>query len=204
MNSDNNWKKNQDSEDHDLSSLLDLSKITKLRSNNPMQIIRKNLVLNVILGSLICIGYLFLLYYFPIWQIQLPIAITLIFSVWAVFTALQEYKKLNPTITAQNSVLDELNKHKNSMLKWMEIQLRIALFIYPVSATGGFMLGGVLGSEKSVEIFMAKPMMWVILILVLLVLVPVCHYCAKWMFKQSFGKHLEAIEQNILDLQTEK
>lgn len=204
MNIENNWKKSQGSNDQDLSDLLELSNINRLTSKNPLQLIRRNLFWNIILGVIICLGYLFLIYYFPVWQIQAPIFITLIFSVWAVYTAMVEYKKLNSNSSGQNSVLDELKKHQNSINQWMKIQTRIALYIYPVSATGGFMLGGMLGSEKSVEIFMAKPMMWAILILVLLVLVPVCHYCAKWMFKLSFGNHLEAIEQNIIDLQTEK
>ena len=86
---------------------------------------------------------------------------------------------------------------------WMTTQQMVGIFIYPISAIGGFMLGGTLGSGKDVGTFMAKPVILVILLIVLLTLVPLCYYVAKWMFNYSFGKHLSNIKRNIADLENE-
>lgn len=169
-----------------------------------MEKIRRNLLINMILGMLVCLVYLFIILYFHIWQVQVLIAVVLIFSLWASYTAYIEYKKINATVSSTNSVLDELKRHQLSITTWMKTQQRVALFIYPVSAAGGFMLGGVMGSGKPVHVIMSKPIMYVILLITIGILVPVCYYLARWMFNYSFGKHLDALKVNISALEEEK
>jgi hypothetical protein len=70
--------------------------------------------------------------------------------------------------------------------------------------TGGFFLGGVIGSGKTVEGFMSKPLMWVILSICILVLTPLCYWLVKVMFKYSFGNHLQQLKANIDELTGEK
>jgi hypothetical protein len=65
------------------------------------------------------------------------------------------------------------------------------------------MLGGVIGSGKPVSVFMHKPLFFITLIIAVIVLVPACYYLAKWMFKCSFGKHLQALKDNIDELESE-
>lgn len=169
-----------------------------------MEKIRRNLLINMILGMLVCLVYLFIILYFHIWQVQVLIAVVLIFSLWASYTAYIEYKKIHATVSSTNSVLDELKRHQLSITTWMKTQQRVALFIYPVSAAGGFMLGGAMGSGKPVHVIMSKPIMYVILLITIAILVPVCYYLARWMFNYSFGKHLDALKVNISALEEEK
>ncbi len=197
------WGSINNKQDDDLVSLLHTSKISKLSSHNPMDKIRKNLLLNMIWGILVCLFYLFIICYFWYWQVQVMISIVLLFSLWATYTAYKEYKKITATVSATNSVLNELKRHQHSITNWMKTQQRVALYIYPVSAAGGFLLGGVLGSGKPVHVVMGKPMMYVILLVTIAILVPACYYFARWMFKYSFGKHLEALKVNIKALEEE-
>ncbi len=204
MSIEKTWSGINEQQDGDLSSLLQTARLSKLSSHNPLQKIRKNLLINMIWGVVICIMYVFIILYFQIWQVQAAIAFVLIFSLWALYTSYLNYTKLKTTISPAVPVLEELKRHHQSITGWMHTQQRVALFIYPVSAAGGFMLGGVLGSGKPVAAFMNNPAMIIILLITIIILVPACYYLAKWMFKIGFGKHLNALQQNIHDMEEEK
>ena len=204
MSIEKTWGEINDPQDNDLSSLLQSSTLPKLSSHNPLVKIKKNLLNNMVAAVLICMLYIFVIFYFQIWQVQIAIGLVLIFSLWALYTAYQQYKKLNTTVSSHSSVLDELKRHYQSITNWMNTQQKVALYIYPVSAAGGFMLGGVLGSGKPVAAFMQKPFVLIVLLIAIIILVPVCWYMAKWMFNYSFGKHLKALKKNIDALEEEK
>jgi hypothetical protein len=198
------WDDINNKQDDDLSSLLNKPKLSKLTSHNPLEKIKKNLLMNMVWGIIICALYVFIIIHFQIWQVQVSISIVLLFSLWALYTAWLQYKKLNTSVSSNSSLLSEMKRHYESIETWLNTQQKVALIIYPVSAAGGFMLGGVIGSGKSVELFMSKPIVILILVVTILILVPACYYLAKWMCNYSFGKHLKTLQQNIKDLESEK
>ncbi|MBC7886741.1 MAG: hypothetical protein H7Z13_02555 [Ferruginibacter sp.] len=204
MSIENTWSQINDQPDDDLSSVLHQPRLSKRSSHNPLDKIKRNLLINMIWGIIICVFYIVVIIYFRIWQVQIALAIVLIFSLWALYTAYSVYKKINTNISSANSLLIELKRHQQTITGWMHAQQRAGLFIYPVSAAGGFMLGGVIGSGKPVEVFMSKPIVLIALLIIILLLVPACYYLAKWMCRYSFGKHLDALQKNINDLQEEK
>ncbi len=204
MSIQNIWGDINNKKDDDLLSLLQKPQLSKLTSHNPLEKIKKNLLMNIIWGTIICALYVFVIIHFQIWQVQISMAIVLLFSLWALYTALVQYKKLSTSISSNSSLLSEMKRHAASITTWLNTQQKVALVIYPISAAGGFMLGGVIGSGKSVEVFMSKPIVVVALVVTIIILVPVCYYLAKWMCNYSFGKHLKALQQNILDLESEK
>ncbi len=197
MSIQNTWNETNHPQDDDLASLLQASRLSKMSSHNPLEKIKRNLLINMCWGVLICIFYLFLLFYFRVWQIQLCVVLVLFFSLWALYTAFVQYKRIHAAVLPGNNVLQELKRHYDSITEWMKIQQQVALFIYPVSATGGFMLGGISGSNKSVEVFMNKPGILLALCIALVILVPACWYVTKWMFNYSFGKHMKVLKENI-------
>ncbi len=204
MSIQNIWGDINNKQDDDLSSLLYKPNLSKLTSHNPLEKIKKNLLMNIVWGIIICAAYIFIIIHFQIWQVQASIGIVLLFSLWALYTAFIEYKKLHTTISANSSLLLEMRRHCESITRWLNTQQKVALIIYPISAAGGFMLGGVIGSGKSVEVFMSKPVVVIALVATIIILVPICYYLAKWMCNYSFGKHLKALQQNIQDLESEK
>lgn len=193
----NTWGEINEPQDDDLSSLLKASRISQISSQNPLEKIKKNLLINMIWGIVICLLYVLIIVYFPIWQVQLCIILVMLFSLWALYTAYQQYQQINSTISPVNPVLDELKRHYQSITNWMNTQQRVALLIYPVSALGGFMLGGVSESGMTVTEFMSKPAVLIALIIALIVLVPACWYLSKWLFHISFGKHMKTLKENI-------
>ena len=160
--------------------------------------------MNIGWGVVIAMIYVFIIIKFPVWQVFLTIGITQVFTIWAVYTAWQQYKNINPFASNSLSLLAELERNYEGMNNWIKLQKKVAVIIYPISATGGYMIGGIMGSGKTIEQFFNKPVVIIALVLVILILVPCCVYGAKWLFNKSFGKHLAALKKNIDELKAEK
>ncbi|HOZ77681.1 MAG TPA: hypothetical protein PLY34_06775 [Ferruginibacter sp.] len=204
MSAEQIWSDMGNDKDNDLSSLIKGARLSGRPSKNPLQKIKQGLLMNIGWGIFISIGYLAVIFYFPVWIVQLCMSVVLMFTIWAVYTAWIQYKKIQLSQTAAGTLLEEMRNHLDSVTGWMQTQQRVALFIYPVSAAGGFFLGAVLGSGKPLEYFLGKPFFIIMLVVCVVVLVPVCYYVARWLFNYSFGKYLRALKQNITALEEEK
>lgn len=181
-----------------------IKKLGNIKSTDPLEKIKANLVINIVWGILICILYVVVFFVFDILYFRIAMSIVLIFSLWIVFTAYKLYTSLRSKDKSTHHLLGELQYHYYSLLKWIKNQEKVGIFIYPISMTGGFFLGGVIGSGKTVEAFMSKPLMWAVLIGCILVLTPLCYWLVKVMFKYSFGSHLQQLKANIDELTAEK
>ncbi len=203
MNSDQNRDRTIEQTDEDLSSLLTPAGLTRLSSKNPLLIIKKNLFKNMIWAVIICSMYLFIIFYFNVWQIRTIFSIILILSLWTLSKTYKEYKKINTDISPIDPLLTELKRHQQSITRWMQAQQRAWILIYPFCAAGGFMVGGMTGSGNTLETFMQKPLAIPTLIITIIVLVPAGYFLSKKLFKASFGNHLKALQENIKDMENE-
>ena len=86
-----------------------------------------------------------------------------------------------------NRLLLEMQRQRDAIMRWMRQQMRVALFVYPFAIAGGFCWGGVEGSGTDLRTFMSKPAVLSLLLVVIAVLVPLCYFCSKWLFKLWFG-----------------
>jgi membrane protein YdbS with pleckstrin-like domain len=196
------WTNFAGGKDEDLTKLLQSNNLTNKPSKNPLTKIKTNLIINGIWAALIGVFYIFILYYYPMWPIIICIGIVMLFTFLGLFSALSLWRKLN-CFNADQPILQQLENHYDSLTKWNHLQLKVGLFIYPISAAGGFMLGGCVGSGKPIQVFMQKPAVIITLVVVTAILVPLCHKLAKWMMQKSFGKHIDAMQQNIEALKEE-
>jgi hypothetical protein len=204
MSAERIWNDLNSEKDDDLSRLMDVAHLNRGQLKNPLQKIKRNLIINMIWGLLICIFYIFILANYSLIEVRICIGVVLLFSLWALYSALQQYKSIQPIVSPGLTLLEELQRQHAALTLWMRTQQRVALLIYPISAAGGFMLGGAIGSGKPVAMFMSKPGVIVILIIAIAILTPACFYFARWMFKLSFGHHLKDLEENISRLTEEK
>ena len=187
--------------DDDLSSLIKPG-LSKFSSKDPLVKLKRNLLAGAILGLLVAAVYIFIMVKFPVWQVFFCIGIVFAFTIWASLKSFLLYKEISRTIP-NASLLQELESHYAKIKKWMSIQQQVGLLIYPVSAAGGFMIGGSVGAGKSITEVMQKPAMIIALLIALAILVPLCFYLAKWMNKKAFGKYAEQLKQNIGRLKSE-
>lgn len=186
-----------------LDSMLQQKHVLHLPSKGPLEKLRKNLALNLSFAVIITLGYAYLIFYFPYWQIQVGLLITIFFNLVLMWQAYQQYKNIEPALSTTN-VLQNLKHIHASFKKMCRQQERAALLVYPVACAAGFMLGGVVGSGKTVEAFMSKSVAQIALAICIVVLVPVCYYLAKWMNKIAFGKYVDQIKEHIDALEREE
>lgn len=188
--------------DEDLSALLNTSAIAKGQSNSPLKKIKTSFFYNMLWTILFSCLYLILFFVIDFWQIKAALVFLIVVHILGILSAYKQYRSINPVIMADQSVLEELKRQHRSVKNWMNAHLRSGLLFYPVSIGGSFLLGGAIGSSKSVEDFVSRPYMLLTTIILIIVLTPACHFLAKKMLRSSFGKHLNDLQRNIDDLES--
>jgi len=199
MSIEKTWRDINEQPDEALLSLLKPKALNQLQSKNPLNTIRKNLLRNGIMGVIISCFYIFCIVSFPYWQIQTCIGAVLLFTIWATVGAFRLRKAIDGNVETL-SLLEEMQRHYTNIQQWINSQKWAGLIIYPVSAAGGFMLGGVMGAEKPVDEIMSKPVMIWALLICMAILTPIGYFLAKWLSHKAFGRHLKVLKQNIDDL----
>jgi hypothetical protein len=184
-------------EDMDWDKMVKESISPKWLPLDPLYRLKKNLRINIGWGVLICIIYIvaIILLTLPIFRISMIFLLG--FTLWAIYTTIRLYKSIEPGITSKHSLLEDMQLHYNAINNWMKAQEKAALIFYPIGILGGFFMGGVVGSGKTVSELLMKPAILIAIPIILLVLVPASHNLAKWMNKKAFGDHLIKLKENI-------
>ncbi|MFZ4059403.1 MAG: hypothetical protein ACOYKE_14770 [Ferruginibacter sp.] len=195
---------NIDTASPSLERMVKQTQFNQLKSKNVLAQLKKKVLINLCWAILIAVAYLIVIFLYPVWQIVVGFGTILIFSIWGIYATYLEYKKINPDIDIQNNLVQELARHHSSITHWIKTQEKVALFFYPISAASGFLFGGMIGSGKPIEVFLSKPIVWITLIISIIVCTIAAYYLAKWMFKVSFGKTLQQLEDDLDALRKEE
>lgn len=199
MDIENTWQQSEGN-DEVLSKLLQQNDFNNLPSRLPLKKLKDKLKSGMIWAGLITIVYISMFFFVSVWQVVIPLCILIIFNSWIMIESWKLYKNTNENISASFSVKQELQKNYDSFQKWSSLQLKVSLFVFPIAVAGGFVLGGIIGSGKTVESFLNKPKIWMFLCGTIVALVPAAYFLAKWMFKISLGKHLKNLKILIDEL----
>lgn len=202
MEETNNWQSWQPL-DQDLDELLRPGFASQLQPHHPLVKLKKNLLINTIWGILITIAYFIIIITTPVWQVQLALGITSGFNMIILAQAIGLYRSIPVTISSSDSVLSILKKHHQEISAWCTMQNKLAIWVYPVAATGGYIYGGVMSSGKSLEELFESPLFVWVLPVLLVVLVPLGLYLSKYMTQKAFGVHLDNLKKNIQALEQE-
>lgn len=194
MNLGEQWK-DLNGGDADLAALIGKG-VPSRPSIDPIERIKRNLRLNAIFGIVIALAYVVLMFRFPVWQVLVSIGIVFFFTVWAVTRGLIMYRDMRHH-NLNNSLLEEMERHYTAITSWDSMQQKLGMFVYPVAAAGGFMVGGALGSGKPIDIVMSKPIMLYSMIIMAAILVPIGLKVAKWMSRKAFGQYADQLKANI-------
>jgi hypothetical protein len=124
------------------------------------------------------------------------------FNLWAMVKAYRLYITIDPDMSRHN-VLAYLKSHYNAFMEWQKQSMRVALWLYPFAAAGGFMLGGIVGSGKTPEAFLMNYKIQIALAITIIVLVPLSYLLAKWMTRVAFGVYVDQLKERIDELERE-
>jgi hypothetical protein len=148
--------------------------------------------------------YIAVLLYYPYWQILIGIGTILLFTFWGSISSYRLYRRIDQPAAGNKSLLATMEKHYASIQQWMNVQMKAAVFVYPAGCIGGGFVGLMAGSGKSLEHMLAKPGVFVWLLISTAFIVPCGLYLAKRLLYKSYGKHMVALKANIDELKSEK
>lgn len=197
-----NWN-DWDPVDKDLEHFLQPGMLSRLQPHHPLMKLKRNLLINMVWSLLITIFYLVLMLAYPAWPVVLTLVICSCFNIMVVGMAWKLYRGIRAEVSGNTGLLQELKQQHSAISKWGRIQLKLALFVYPIAAAGGYILGGILGSQRSISELMEQRLFVWVMPLAILTLVPLSYWLAKWLFSRSFGRHLAALKENIDALEAE-
>lgn len=194
--------KGMDTSPGDLEKMLDRVMHGRLPSDHPMTRLHRILRINLILTVVITTAFMALAFITPEPLVLLLFSALLVFSVWSVMDSVRLLKGLGAGISCTNSLMTEMQRQSDLIQRWIRLQGRVALAVYPFSIAGGFIWGGIEGSGLDALTFLKAPWVAEMLTIIILVLVPVCYFAARGLSRWVFGRHLSALEQRIEELRT--
>ncbi len=195
------WEQDTNGEDM-LEEILKSRSFTHSSIQTPLSKLKKNLAIHLVYAIVITLGYAYIIFYFPMWQVQVCMLLLIVFNIWMIIKSYGLYANIDLNLNGTN-VLSELKKHFQAFKEWEKQSLQAALFVYPFATSGGFMLGGTIGSGKPVEVFMSYPKVLIALAVCIIILVPLGYWVAKWMTKVAFGKYVDQLKERIDELEKE-
>jgi hypothetical protein len=184
-------------EEQEFDTFLGSVQLQQLQTSNPLQKLSKTLLYNILFGGAICIVYCVAIILVDTLVIKAILAALLVFSVWAVYSGYIIYRQFLPQVSVARPVLEEMEHHYTTMTVWIKKQEITGLFFYPISAAGGFMMGGAAGSGKPIIEFMSNIYVLLMLLVLVAILEPICFYLVRYFNKLLFGVHLANLKRNI-------
>ncbi len=184
-------------EEKEFESFLGSVQLQQLQTSNPLQKLSKTLLYNILFGGAICLLYCVAIIAVDALIIKAILAVLLLFSVWAVYSGYVIYSRFSPQVSVAHPVLEEMERHYTTMTAWIKKQEITGLFFYPISAAGGFMMGGAAGSGKPIIEFMSNTYVLLLLLVLVAILEPICFYLVRYFNKLLFGVHLADLKRNI-------
>ena len=111
----------------------------------------------------------------------------------------QEYKELGKHVDVTQDLMENMLITRDRIKNVIKYEQLVGLALYPISLTAGFMMGLTAGEENPT--YMDRQLDWVALVIAILVFTPLCHWLAKYLNTVAFGKYLDKLERNIVELQ---
>lgn len=145
-------------------------------------------------------GFIALLFVFHEPIVRGSLSLVILSYVFFLMTNLSVYKKIKVELPMDKSLKAVLTYTHDFISSNIRFQERVALFLYPVAGTAGFLMGGSVGSGD-IERMLREKVVIIILIVVLAILTPLCYFLAKWMYKISYGKSLVELKVLIEELE---
>ncbi len=169
------------------------------KSKHPVQKLKNSYLLTTGFTVLFLIFFTILFFYFHEPLVKGGLALVILCYIFFFVTNFSMYNKINVVLPIDQSLKIVLQHTYNFIIDNIRFQERVALFIYPIAGTAGFLMGGSVGNGD-IENMMKDKIVIVVLIVVLAILTPLCFYLTRWMYKVSYGKCLKELKERIEEL----
>jgi membrane protein YdbS with pleckstrin-like domain len=154
----------------------------------------------VVISLAITLGYLYVLAITPSWILRGGIGVLVLFNMAVML-------RMIPLIRRMRSLrMDQpLRQFAQGLLadfkNWHRFQNYWAGVAFPVAAMTGFFLGGTIGAqEPDASVLLQKPKLLLTALGVTLAIIPLAYRLSRWMWKHSYQKDVNRLEDWLKDL----
>jgi hypothetical protein len=154
----------------------------------------------VVISLAITLGYLYVLAITPSWILRGGIGVLVLFNVAVMLRMIPLIRRM------RNLRMDQpLRQFAEGLLAdfndWHRFQNYWAGVAFPVAAMTGFFLGGTIGAqEPDASVLLQKPKLLLTALGVTLATIPLAYRLSRWMWKHSYQKDVNRLEDWLKDL----
>lgn len=112
------------------------------------------------------------------------------------------YRDIRKEIDFSQNLYQTLTTIHSKVDRSLRFQRKAAIFIYPIAASAGFLLG--FSMEKDPSMVIQEFWLLGVMIATSIILTPCGYWLARWMEKVSYGKYLVQLKELIQELEPEK
>lgn len=133
---------------------------------------------------------------------QLMLAGILLVYGFSGYLLFRERRRIIEDVDFSKNLVNHLETFYHKVKRILRLEERIGLFLYPFSASAGFLIGLELGGVGKTDFF-GETNDWLIFGAFIVIATPLSHLLARFMNKMAFGRYLKDLERNIIELKKE-
>ncbi|MCU0357219.1 MAG: hypothetical protein MUE95_06545 [Cyclobacteriaceae bacterium] len=175
----------------------------KLHSRHPAIKMKNGLYISLAFTVAFLAVFVLLFFRYDPWLIKfftgLMVGVYIFFGVYNFITLNRLNEQLKMAFAG--SLKDSLVRIHSIIHQSIRYQERVALFIYPLSAIAGFLMG--VGEHDNFEQNIQQPKMLMVLAVAIVIATPLCYWMARWMYKITYDKYLDQLKALIRDMEVE-
>lgn len=201
MDIESAWKKIEQNKP-ELKRELVVEAIRK-KSSAPAAKLLRNVKYKILWIVFFCLAFPVTFLFIHEWVTGVFMAIVTLSYYVALVLWVKEHGRLKAILEKDDNLLATLKEYHNRIKHSTKLEEKVAMFLYPISASAGFFFGFFIASEKGEREVFAEPVMLVAWLVTAAVLTPLGHWMAKKMNKKAYGKYIDQLSEQIQQLENE-
>jgi Ca2+/Na+ antiporter len=169
------------------------------RSKHPVQKLKNGYLLSITFSIAFLLVFMVLFFLFEQRIVKISLGFVMLGYIFFLVTNFSMYYKIKVNLPVDQSLRKTLNHTIEFVTANIRFQERAALFIYPIAATSGFLMGG--ATSGDINSLVQQPSTILLLVICIIVLTPICYLLAHWMYKISYGRWLAELKNLIRELE---
>jgi len=170
------------------------------KSKHPVQKLKNAYLQTTGFSLAFLIGFIVLFFMFPEPIVKVGLALVIVGYVFFFVVNFNMYRKVNVVLPVDQNLKSAMQHTYDFITANIHFQEYTAVFIYPIAASAGFLMGGAVGSGD-IDGMLQKKFVIIALIVTAIVLTPIAFYLTRWLYKVSYGKCLKELKERIDELE---
>lgn len=175
---------------------------TQMHSKHPVAKLKRAYLISTVFSLVILIGFIALLFVFDQLLVRVGLLCTIAGYGFFLSTNYSMFKSIKTEFPVDRDVKTALMHAEAFISANIRFQERTALFIYPVAATAGFLMGGAAAGAE-VMLLMQKPLAIWSLVIFIAIATPLSWLLTRWLYNISYGVCLKQLKDLIHEMEKE-